>query len=85
MVRSCMVSRLVSQSQIPPGLTPAHPTRVQHHHNTPVTYRRVDHFFEPKDLEELHRKIHPMTCSDFSLLSDEETYDLNPNEYMPYS
>ena len=68
-------SPLLRRLRIPPGFNIT---------TTPLaTYRRIDLLFERKDLEELHRKIHPTTRSDFSLFSEEETWSLSPNEYMP--
>ena len=68
-------SPLLRRLRIPPGFNFA---------TTPLaTYRRIDLLFEHKELVELHRKIHPMTRPNFSLFSDEESYSLSPNEYMP--
>ncbi|KAJ7599084.1 hypothetical protein C8J56DRAFT_1158100 [Mycena floridula] len=46
-----------------------------------VSFRRIDTLFEKPELEHLYREIyHPQ--SGFELFSDEQTWNLNPTEYL---
>ncbi|KAG6828086.1 hypothetical protein H0H92_009314 [Tricholoma furcatifolium] len=51
---------------------------------TPLaTFRRIDLLMLPEELVNLHETLHPNTPENFTLFSEEATWNLSPKEYLP--
>ncbi|KAG6836543.1 hypothetical protein H0H93_006923 [Arthromyces matolae] len=48
-----------------------------------VTFRRIDLLMNKEELERIHANLHPDTVENFSLFSEEATWNMSPTEYLP--